>query len=234
MKTVVLVIVMTLALLPFQSGNGPAAKEAQHLWQSALSESLSSTYSLSKVAMFGNGIKEAGTIVVVRRDGLSGVTGGTADNLVRDGQIQQKGRSWVYALDAANRKTYKVGDRHYINRCAVKEAEVQISLISLETYDVITKGTSRSERLCSEVHFQFAPGELDTMPFSQVRSAISAVLAREEDLAVVKTVTLGQTKEQVEAALGKPDTVIDLGPKVVYVYPKLKVVFIDGKVSDVE
>lgn len=49
-----------------------------------------------------------------------------------------------------------------------------------------------------------------------------------------KTVELGQTVEQVEAVLGKPETIINLGTKVTFVYKNLKIVFVDGKVVDVQ
>ena len=48
------------------------------------------------------------------------------------------------------------------------------------------------------------------------------------------TVALGQTIDQVTAIMGSPKQIVDLGPKQIYKYPDLKVVFIDGKVSDVQ
>jgi hypothetical protein len=44
----------------------------------------------------------------------------------------------------------------------------------------------------------------------------------------------GQTTDQVTAALGPPLKVIDLGAKKTYVYKDMKVMFKDGKVSDVQ
>jgi hypothetical protein len=38
----------------------------------------------------------------------------------------------------------------------------------------------------------------------------------------------------VEAALGKPDTIVNLGAKMTYVYKTMKVIFQDGKVADVQ
>lgn len=49
-----------------------------------------------------------------------------------------------------------------------------------------------------------------------------------------KTVELGQTVDQVEAVLGKPETIINLGTKVTFVYKNLKVVFVDGRVVHVQ
>jgi hypothetical protein len=47
-------------------------------------------------------------------------------------------------------------------------------------------------------------------------------------------VKLGMTPDQVEAALGKPDKKVTLGPKQIYIYKDMKVTFKDGKVSDVQ
>jgi hypothetical protein len=48
------------------------------------------------------------------------------------------------------------------------------------------------------------------------------------------TVALGQTPDQVAAALGKPKSIMDLGAKKIYVYPDMKVTFNDGKVTDIK
>jgi len=44
----------------------------------------------------------------------------------------------------------------------------------------------------------------------------------------------GQTPDQVKAAIGNPDKVVNLGAKQIYVYKDIKVTFINGKVSDVQ
>ncbi|MGB8012806.1 MAG: hypothetical protein WCF68_14425 [Terriglobales bacterium] len=44
----------------------------------------------------------------------------------------------------------------------------------------------------------------------------------------------GQTPDQVKAAIGVPDKIINLGAKQIYVYKDIKVTFINGKVSDVQ
>jgi hypothetical protein len=48
------------------------------------------------------------------------------------------------------------------------------------------------------------------------------------------TIALGQTMDQVTAALGAPKRIVDLGAKKIYVYQDMKVTFKAGKVSDVE
>jgi hypothetical protein len=49
-----------------------------------------------------------------------------------------------------------------------------------------------------------------------------------------QTIQLGQTTDQVQAALGKPDKDVKLGVKEIYIYKDMKVTFKDGKVSDVQ
>jgi len=44
----------------------------------------------------------------------------------------------------------------------------------------------------------------------------------------------GQTPDQVKAAIGVPDKIINLGTKQIYVYKDIKVTFVNGKVSDVQ
>jgi hypothetical protein len=52
--------------------------------------------------------------------------------------------------------------------------------------------------------------------------------------AAPESVALGQTKDQVQASLGAPTRIANLGPKVIYYYNGMKVTFKDGKVSDVQ
>jgi hypothetical protein len=44
----------------------------------------------------------------------------------------------------------------------------------------------------------------------------------------------GQTPDQVKAALGQPDKIVNLGTKQIWVYKDLKVTFVNGQVSDVQ
>jgi hypothetical protein len=44
----------------------------------------------------------------------------------------------------------------------------------------------------------------------------------------------GQTPDQVKAAIGQPDKIVNLGAKQIYVYKDIKVTFINGRVSDVQ
>jgi len=49
-----------------------------------------------------------------------------------------------------------------------------------------------------------------------------------------QTIAKGQTEEQVLAAFGQPDKIVDLGAKKLYIYKDMKITFIGGKVADVQ
>jgi len=49
-----------------------------------------------------------------------------------------------------------------------------------------------------------------------------------------ETIEKGQTTDQVTAALGKPDKIVNLGTKQIYIYKDMKITFLNGKVSDVQ
>jgi hypothetical protein len=48
------------------------------------------------------------------------------------------------------------------------------------------------------------------------------------------TISLGQSIADVESINGKPDKIVDLGAKKIYVYRDIKITFTDGRVSDVQ
>jgi hypothetical protein len=52
--------------------------------------------------------------------------------------------------------------------------------------------------------------------------------------AAPKTIEKGQTKEVVVAILGQPSKVVKLGTKEIYYYPDMKLIFVSGKVTDVQ
>jgi hypothetical protein len=58
--------------------------------------------------------------------------------------------------------------------------------------------------------------------------------ASQQAQAEPQVIQLGQTSDQVRAALGQPDKVVNLGAKQIYVYKDLKVTFVSEKVSDVQ
>ncbi len=57
---------------------------------------------------------------------------------------------------------------------------------------------------------------------------------QQQQQAEPQTVEVGMTPDQVTAALGKPDKIVKLTTKQIYIYKDMKVTFVGGKVSDVQ
>jgi hypothetical protein len=54
------------------------------------------------------------------------------------------------------------------------------------------------------------------------------------DPAPTQSIAVGQTIDQVVGIMGQPKSVVDLGAKKIYVYPGLKVTFVNGKMTTAE
>jgi|HubBroStandDraft_1064217.scaffolds.fasta_scaffold29931_2 hypothetical protein len=124
--------------------------------------------------------------------------------------------------------------RHLMTLFFVLLVSVHAETLTLRT------GTSVEGRLIGidarQIIFQ-VEGQFKTYPRSDVlRVTFSPPVDHERPLPPADSPTppaVGQTIEQVTATLGQPKVILDLGPKKIYVYPDLKVTFVDGKVSDV-
>jgi hypothetical protein len=71
--------------------------------------------------------------------------------------------------------------------------------------------------------------EADTQEAAPADNAAPA-----QQAAAPKTIALGQTTDQVVGNLGQPQKIVNLGAKQMYFYPDMKVIFINGKVTDVQ
>jgi len=69
---------------------------------------------------------------------------------------------------------------------------------------------------------------------AQQPAAQAAPAAQDQPAAEPVSIEKGMTPDQVEAAMGKPEKKVTLGSKVIYYYKDMKVVFLSGKVSDVQ
>jgi hypothetical protein len=69
-----------------------------------------------------------------------------------------------------------------------------------------------------------------------VKKSIETVVADPAAVSAVqsKTVKLGMGLDEVKQSLGNPDKIVDLGAKQIFIYKDMKVILIDGKVSDVQ
>jgi hypothetical protein len=208
-------------------------------WKDQLKEKLESQFTLSKIGIDRIRVTQPGTVLVIRKEGIGGdlATDATfTKSVVQDGNILPPKGFVAVLQDKKTTHMFKPGERVYVWKIAMDDDELALFLVSCETFAVNSKGSTQQTRYKAMLDFKFSKGYLPGADFDQINQAIKNVLITEQDqqASSTKTVSLGQTLAEVEAILGRPDKIINLGPKTVFVYKDMKVVFLDSKVSDVQ
>jgi hypothetical protein len=157
---------------------------------------------------------------------------------------------------------FAVGDKVYPMKIDVNVAKdtVSMSVVACDTCNKTDPPTYNK----AQVIFQFPKGSLVKAGAGEVEDVIGQVLSISEEeqqqggdqggqqqggdqgqqqgggnqqpqpQAEPQSIEKGMTTDQVEAAMGKPEKIVNLGPKKIYVYKDLKVTFLNGKVFDVQ
>lgn len=206
---------------------------------SALEEGLKAKYELTKTGIDRVRITQAGTVLVIQKPGISGDLSSDMsflNNKIRDGQVAQAGGFGAMMQDKKTSRDLKVGDKVYLFKIEAKDDQVRYFIITCDTYDVNVHGSTRQTRYKALLSFELGKDFLETANADAVKKTVDAVITPEAEVnaASTKSVELGQSPAQVETILGRPDKIINLGAKKVYVYKDMKIVFVDDKVSDVQ
>jgi len=206
---------------------------------SAIKDALEAKYQLTKTGIDRVRVTQPGTVFIVQKDGISGDLASDMtflNNKVSDGQIAQAGGFMAAMQGKTTSRDLKTGDKVYLFRIDVKDDQVQFFVITCDTYEVAIHGSTKQTRYKAQLSFLLGKDFLATADAAAVEKAVEAIITPESEVkaASTKSVDLGQTPTQVEAALGKPDKIVHLGSKMIYVYKDMKVVFMDEKVSDVQ
>jgi hypothetical protein len=156
---------------------------------------------------------------------------------------------------------FAVGDKVYPSKVDVNVAKdtVSVMIVACDTCNKTDPPTYNK----AQVVFQFPKGSLVKAGAGEVEDVIGQVLSISEEeqqqgddkggnqqgdqsqqggggnqqpqpQAEPQSIEKGMTTDQVEAAMGKPEKIVNLGPKKIYVYKDLKVTFLNGKVFDVQ
>jgi hypothetical protein len=155
---------------------------------------------------------------------------------------------------------FQVGDKVYPMKLDVNVAKdtVTMNIVACDTCNKTDPPTYNK----AQVVFQFPKGSLVKAGAGEVEDVIGQVLSISEDTqqqgddkggdqggdqsqqgggneqpqpqAEPQSIEKGMTTDQVESAMGKPEKIVNLGPKKIYVYKDLKVTFLNGKVFDVQ
>jgi len=156
---------------------------------------------------------------------------------------------------------FQMGDKVYPSKIEVdvSKDDVAMVIVACDTCNKTDPPTYNK----AKVVFHFPKGALAKASAGEIEDTIGQLLAISEDTqqdqggqpggqaaqgaqdqqgaqqpeqqqAEPQTIEKGQTTDQVRAALGKPDKIVNLGSKQLYVYKDLKVTFVNGKVVDVQ
>jgi hypothetical protein len=156
---------------------------------------------------------------------------------------------------------FQVGDKVYPMKIDVNVAKdtVSMSVVACDTCNKTDPPTYNK----AQVIFQFPKGSLVKASAGEVEDVIGQVLSiseeeqqsgdqgndqqqqggqgqqggqqeQQQQQQEPQSIEKGMTTDQVEAAMGKPEKIVNLGPKKIYVYKDLKVTFLNGKVFDVQ
>ena len=202
-------------------------------WRSNLEEAIQERYVVTTRSKLGR-ILQPGTVLVIQQEGLKADKPKAVmrPTVIESGSVTKTGGGLLFSGGRA----LSPGDRVYLYDVRVKERGIDLIIGTLDTYDVSDRGTTESTPYQAALHFAFDPTWLESTAPSDVLTKIDQWLLSETEAAAaqVKTLQLGQTVGEVVEILGQPDKIIDLGAKVIYVYPDLKITFEEGKVANVE
>lgn len=197
----------------------------------ALKADIESRYRLTSLDALGF-LKESGATLVVRKEGLRVDRPGAFNRatVIRSGEVVEPGGSGV-PLGAALDNGLKVGDQLRLHGVVVDDSSVELKLFTVKSF--VVTGSRGAIPLQAIVRFRYAGG-LAAVSGRQVLGDLDTWFGSENALRVAKAVRQGQTPEEVAAILGEPEKKILLGAKAVFIYSDMKLLFMDGKLVDME
>jgi hypothetical protein len=205
-------------------------------------------YQITTTGFFGD-YNEIGSVLTPRREGLKVNRPSKAfkPNVVKNRQLAVASASDI-PLGNTHDGALKQGERLYLYGVATGVDYVQLDLYTVATY--VVPGMRGPTPLQASVRFLY-DGGLAGVSTRQILDDIGEWLVAKDDsrqaasgsrrsantapaARATSTVRLGQTREEVTLILGPPEKQILLGAKTIFIYPDVKVLFMDGKVTDAE
>jgi hypothetical protein len=207
-------------------------------------------------------VLDAGTLLTVQRPGILAtpiIKGVYFVTTYKRGKLSRGFGSTLGEL-ATESGTFPVNERVYLIKIDVdsKKSTITLHIESCGTCDPAAPDPYHLPQR-GAVKFDFEKGAFDSINLGTVQGTIAAVfgnavsappeppvvtsLAAQPDPGVQPQaeppappakIEMGQSPDQVRSIFGPPADVISLGSKQIYLYPNLKITFVDGKVSDVQ
>jgi hypothetical protein len=183
------------------------------------------------------------------------------ENSYKDGRIKQGMKSSIVLKRVS--RDLAAGEKVYLTKMEVKGDAVVFYILTCGACDPSAVDPSHVPFKAS-IALEFAKGSLATATFHQIQPIIGQVFTIDTPTTTEDPppppvagqpspdkfdqvpppppppadpvqIGLGQTTEQIVAALGQPETVVNAGNgKEIYVYKALKMTFVNGKVADIQ
>lgn len=252
---VVLAFIAAAACAPARAQHSPAST-------SPLKDQLANQYKVAR-AEITNGtvtITRPGTVLVIQKPGIVGVPPNSlapCSNDYKDGAIASAGGFCKFTAGTAL-LTLSAGEKVYPLELYVNPKKDLVSIFFIECDSC--NGLSQQSSHKGGVNFVFPKGYLASAEVGQIEDMIGQVFTIDtggeananaqppqnaqaqpqptdpppQPAPAPTEIQLGQTVDQVEAALGLPDKKFTIGAKLIYVYKDVKVTFINGKVTDAQ
>ncbi len=205
---------------------------------------------------------KSGTVLVIQKNGITGEAPNNlappCPSTWRDNALHAA-NGMCTLVEKNYSKALATGDKVNPTSVVIHAKDEKVT-VNFTECDSCNGGDASSYK--GEVVFQFPKGYLEGADAGQVADVISQVLAPpdpnapqdqnqqqaggqqqggdqqqqqpQQPAAPPASIQLGQTVDQVQAAFGPPEKIVNLGTKQIYVYKDLKVTFVNGKVTDVQ
>jgi hypothetical protein len=217
---------------------------------------LAAEFKRTKMTADHSDIATAGSVLDLHKDGLvmcSTAAIASPTNTYKNGAISfgfGANMAWGMALAPANQQTtaipqrkFVTGEKFWVTDYAVKPDGVVFQFYSDPYNDVRYYGQLKfpfvknvappADEMMKTIE-EVITAEADTQEAAPADNAAPPQEAAAQPAAAPKTIALGQTTDQVIEILGQPQKIVNLGAKQMYFYPDMKVIFTNGKVTDVQ
>jgi hypothetical protein len=230
-KKKIVTITTLFLLLVCGAASTLAVDPATNNWKKPLLDSLKARYEITTRDWLGK-VKKPGTVLVVAQDGIQADEPSALmkPTLIKDGKITKSGGGEI--VTGWGGRSLKHGEKVYVYDVRVHDEYVLLIIATVNTIDVVKRGKTKA--VAQEASVSFRLDNIASPTFETVTALIQPWFVTEAEAASAKTVSLGQTIAEVEKALGQPTKIAKLEPKLIYYYTDMKVIFVDGKVTDVQ
>jgi hypothetical protein len=249
-RGIYLAVLITLTL----AGVAPALHGQDQ--RAEIEKRVSAEFKRTKMTTDRSDIATAGSVLDLHKDGLvmaSTAAAAPPTNTYKNGAISfgfGANMAWGIQLAPANQQTtaipqrkFVTGEKFWVTDYTVKPDGIFFVFYSDPYNDVRYYGQLKfpfaknvappADEMMKTIE-EVITAEADTQEAAPADNSAPAAQAPAQESAPPKTIALGQTTGEVVGILGQPQKIVNLGAKQMYFYPDMKVIFTNGKVTDVQ